>query len=231
MISVIIPTLNESPNLSRAVNSARALPDCEILIADGGSHDGTPDLALQLGCRLVRSPPGRALQMNAAARESQGDLLLFLHADCQLPGEAAAALETVLADANVGCGAFRHRIDSPRRALRVIETADNLRARWLQRPYGDQAIFVRRNCFEQVGGYPNVRLLEELLLLRNLRRITKFRLADATVISSARRWEQRGILATTCLNWTILFGAALRLPNRWLARLYYGRAPAPPDAS
>lgn len=169
--------------------------------------------------------------MNAAATAASGDLLLFLHADCQLPGNAADAIAAVLADPEIGCGAFRHRIDSPRRLLRVIETADNLRACWLHRPYGDQAIFVRRQYFEQVGGYPNVLLLEELLLLRQLRRVTRFRLANAEVLTSDRRWAKRGVVATTALNWTILLGAALRLPNHWLARLYYGRIPSQPNAS
>lgn len=231
MISVIIPTLNEAAHLPAAVASAQSLPGSEILVADGGSVDGTAELAIQLGCRLIRSPRGRAAQMNAAATAASGDLLLFLHADCQLPGNAADAIAAVLADPEIGCGAFRHRIDSPRRLLRVIETADNLRACWLHRPYGDQAIFVRRQYFEQVGGYPNVLLLEELLLLRQLRRVTRFRLANAEVLTSARRWAKRGVLATTALNWTILLGAALRLPNHWLARLYYGRIPSQPNAS
>lgn len=231
MISVIIPTLNEAAHLPAAVASAQSLPGSEILVADGGSVDGTAELAIQLGCRLIRSPRGRAAQMNAAATAASGDLLLFLHADCQLPGNAADAIAAVLADPEIGCGAFRHRIDSPRRLLRVIETADNLRACWLHRPYGDQAIFVRRQYFEQVGGYPNVLLLEELLLLRQLRRVTRFRLANAEVLTSDRRWAKRGVVATTALNWTILLGAALRLPNHWLARLYYGRIPSQPNAS
>jgi len=225
--SIIIPTLNEAAALTGAVDAARAFPQSEILVVDGGSLDDTAEIAGRLGCRVLASPPGRARQMNAGAAEARGDLLLFLHADCLLPPNAADALQAVLADPRVGCGAFRHRIDSPRPVLRLIEAGDNFRAVWLRRPYGDQAIFVRRTLFEQIGGFPDVPLLEELFLIRRLTSATRYRVVDATVVTSARRWERHGIVRVTAINWLILLGAACGLPLSWLARLYYGPSRRP----
>lgn len=226
-LSLIIPTLNEEQNLPCCLRTAEAVLPHETIVVDGGSTDGTIKVASGAGVRVERSPPGRARQQNAGAEVATGDVLLFLHADCRLPPNAREKLEEALLDPRVGCGAFRHRIDDPRRALRVIEAADNFRAGWLKRPYGDQALFVRRKLFEQIGGFPDVQILEDVLLMRKLRRVTRFRLADAVVETDARRWARRGVVRTTAMNWTILLGAALRVPNHWLARLYYGTGALP----
>lgn len=223
-VSVVIPTWNEQERLPAAIASTRPLPAAEVLVVDGGSSDDTCHIARQAGARVLLAPRGRAAQMNAGARAAAGEVLLFLHADCRLPENAGAALREALHDPSVGWGAFRHRIDSPRRLLRLIEAADNFRAGVLRRPYGDQAIFVRRSLFERVGGYPDVPLLEDVLLARRLRRAGRFRAAAATVLTDSRRWERYGVLRVTATNNLILLGAALRLPISWLARLYYGDA-------
>lgn len=223
-VSVIIPTWNEQERLPAAVASTRFLPAAEVLVVDGGSRDETCAVAAAAGARVLVAPRGRASQMNAGARAAEGDVLLFLHADCQLPENAGAALRAALRDPGVGWGAFRHRIDSPRRLLRVIEAADNFRAEVLRRPYGDQAIFVRRSLFDQVGGFPEVPLLEDVLLARRLRRAGRFRAAAATVQTDSRRWERYGVLRVTAVNSLVLVGAGLGLPISWLARLYYGDA-------
>lgn len=221
-IAVVIPALNEAQRLPHCLRSVGELAPAEVVVADGGSTDGTVELARTWGANVLTTPRGRTRQMNAGAAATSAEVLLFLHADCVLPANARAALEAVLADPLVGCGAFRHRIDSPRPALRVIAAADNFRAGWLHRPYGDQAIFVRREHFLAVGGYAEVDILEDVLLMQRLRRRTRFRLAEAVVLTDARRWEQRGVLRTTLLNQLVLLGAALRVPNERLARLYSG---------
>lgn len=223
-ISVIVPTLNEAQRLPLCLASLTPLRPVEVLVSDGGSTDETVSIARSGGARVVETSAGRARQMNAAAAVAAGDVLLFLHGDCQLPPDARAAIEAVLSEPEVGCGAFRHRIDSPRSALGWIAAADNFRAGWLHRPYGDQALFVRRELFAAAGGYPDVPILEDLLLVRQLRRRTRFRLAEAVVVTDARRWERRGILRTTLLNWIILCGAALGVPYGRLSDLYYGRS-------
>lgn len=229
-VSVIIPTWNEQQRLPVALASTRFLPAAEVLVVDGGSSDETCAVAAAAGARVLVAPRGRASQMNAGAQAADGGVLLFLHADCQLPENAGTALREALGDPMVGWGAFRHRIDSPRRLLRVVEAADNFRASVLQRPYGDQAIFVRRNLFEQVGGFPEVPLLEDVLLVRRLRRAGQFRAAAATVLTDSRRWEQYGVLRVTAINSLVLVGAGLGLPISWLARLYYGDAALSPES-
>jgi hypothetical protein len=113
--------------------------------------------------------------------------------------------------------------------LRVIEWCDNLRAGWFRRPYGDQALWARRDIFHAVGGYPDVPLLEDVLLMRRLRRVTGYRLLHATVICDARRWREKGVVRTTATNWLIRTAAACGVPLATLARLYYGRSAVPPS--
>ena len=227
-ISVIIPTLNEEQSLASAVDSVRSqsghhAADVEIIVSDGGSQDQTLALADQLGCRTVRAARGRALQMNAGAQLAAGDVLLFLHADCRLPDDFALLIEQALQQPHTGFGAFAHRIDSPRRPFRLIESFDNLRARWLQRPYGDQPLFVRRELFEQSGGFPEVELLEDLLILKRLRRRARYAMIPACAITSARRWEKLGLFRTTMVNWLVILGYTCHIPIPTLANFYRGQ--------
>ena len=220
-ISVVVPALNEAVNLPRCLASLEPLAPAETIVVDGGSDDATVAVAQALGAQVLAAPRGRAVQLNVGAAVATGDVLLFLHADCRLPVNAREAIERMLADPRIGCGAFRHRIESPRWSLRVIAAADNLRARWLQRPYGDQGLFVRRELFTQVGGYPAVPLLEDVQILQRLRQVTRFALAEAVIETDARRWERLGVTRTTLRNWTILAGAACGVSPERLARLYY----------
>jgi rSAM/selenodomain-associated transferase 2 len=200
-LSVVIPTWNEAENLAATLD---ALPELtEVVVADGGSVDGTVEIAARRsGARVLACEQGRARQMNFGARETEGDTLLFLHADAVLGAGASEAIENALADPAVVGGFFRLRIRSPRTALRLVAFGSNLRARGLGLPYGDQGLFFRRSIFEEVGGFPDVPFLEEVALIRILRRKGRLAPLDVTLSTGDRHWRELGVLLTTLLNWT-----------------------------
>jgi rSAM/selenodomain-associated transferase 2 len=167
------------------------------VVVDGGSRDGTPAVAAAGGARVVTAPRGRARQLNAGARASRGDWLLFLHADSRLGPDARAALLQVLAGMlPVDAAVFRFTIDLPPVWRRLIEVGQTIRERWLGLSYGDQGLLIRRECFEAVGGYPELSLMEDVVMIRRLsRRFGVARLA-APLLTSGRRYRQRGILRT-----------------------------------
>jgi rSAM/selenodomain-associated transferase 2 len=219
-ISVIIPTLNEALPIVRAVERAAALAPHEILVADGGSDDGTPQAARRAGAVVVEGERGRAKQQNAAARQATGDVLLFLHADCWLAPEGVDQLNQALQDPRVQGGAFQHRIEASGLLYRLIERGDSLRARWLQLPYGDQGIFLRRETFMHLGGFPEVPLMEDVLLMRRLRAMSRLVLLPGPVYTSARRWERHGVVRQTLRNWSILTAERLGVSLDRLAKFY-----------
>ncbi|MDC3378858.1 TIGR04283 family arsenosugar biosynthesis glycosyltransferase [Planctomycetota bacterium] len=198
---MIVPVLDEAaaivPFLARL--EACVGPDDEVIVVDGGSRDGTPELAAQFDVRVHNAPRGRAVQMNAGAAAARGKWLLFLHADSDVQ---ATALHAVRA-AGHDWGYFRVRLDDRRAALRLIELGINLRSRAWDTPSGDQGIFVRRRVFEELGGYPAVPLLEDLALGDALRRVGAAERASATIGTSARRWRSHGVLRTTLRMWAI----------------------------
>jgi rSAM/selenodomain-associated transferase 2 len=199
-LSVVIPTWNEAENLAATLD---ALPErAEVVVADGGSIDGTVEIARRSGARVLACEQGRARQMNFGARETEGDTLLFLHADAVLGAGASEAIDNALADPAVVGGFFRLRIRSPRTALRLAAFGSNLRARALCLPYGDQGLLVRRSVFEGIGGFPDVPFLEDVSLIRILRRRGRLVPLDVTVSTGDRHWRELGVLLTTLLNWT-----------------------------
>ncbi len=204
-VSVIIPALNEAARIAAAVDSAWQDGVREVLVADGGSQDGTADAARARGAELIFSPPGRATQQNAAARVATGDVLLFLHADNRLgPACVAQVLDALGRDPQRLGGAFRQRIEHRHFKYRVLEWGNAWRVRWRGLPYGDQGLFFRRAAFEELGGFPEVRLLEDLLLMRQVRRRSWPLLLPGPLLVDARRWQRRGVLAQTLRNWSIL---------------------------
>ena len=222
-VSVVIPALNERREISRALDCT-AVPGVERIVADGGSGDGTPERVREWpDARVVRSAPGRALQMQAGYRAARGDVLLFLHADTRLdPGWRERLLEA-LSDPRVGGGAFRLRFDSRRRFYRVLERGVALRVRLLGLPYGDQALFVRRRCLEAAGGIPPVPIFEDLDLARAIRRCGKLVQVPLCARTSTRRYERNGPLRQVGRNGLALAGYALGLDRERLARWYRGR--------
>jgi len=219
-VSVIIPTMNEELRVARAVGSATAAGAFETIVADGGSTDRTTEVAAAQGATIVRSSPGRAAQQNAGAAAATGDVLLFLHADNWL---AAGAIRQVAAAAgrpSFVAGSFRQQIDSPGLRFRLLEFGNGLRAKYLGAPYGDQSIFVRRASFRQIGGFPETLLMEDLLIMRQLRRQAWPLLLAGPVYVDARRWHKRGVMRQTLTN--LWLTAALTCgvnPDR-LARFY-----------
>jgi len=185
-LSVVIPALDEAERIAEAVESARA-PDVEVIVVDGGSSDDTAQRARDAGARVLPSASGRARQLEVGARASRGDALLFLHADTRLPAGYAAAVERALETPSVVGGAFRLRFDRSTPALRWIERGARLRVALFGLPYGDQALFVRRATLEAIGGVPQVPILEDLDLVRAMKRRGRLALLPLEAVTSARR--------------------------------------------
>jgi rSAM/selenodomain-associated transferase 2 len=218
---VILPVLDEERGLPvRLVELARLGPH-EVIVADGGSTDGTlAVLARHPGVRVVHAPRGRAAQMNAGAAVATGDVLLFQHADVALPWDALAHVRRTHADPRVVLGAFRTWTvaDRPTRLGPLLHLAD-VRSRVTSLPYGDQAMFVRAADFRRVGGFPPIPLMEDLALARRLRAIGRVRVAPARVRVSGRRFLERPVFYTTLVNvYPLLY--RLGVPPAWLARFY-----------
>ena len=226
-ISVIIPTLNEAAGLADTLRPLQSVSDVEVIVADAGSTDETAKLAEDHGARVLHGSAGRARQMNAAAEAATGTILLFLHADTRLPGHFDEHVRRVLGRPGVVAGAFRLRIDAPGRSLRLIERVANLRARHLGMPYGDQAIFLRCDVFQSVGGFPELPIMEDYELIRRLRRWGRIELADACAVTSARRWQALGPWRTTWINQMIVLGYRLGVSPQRLARWYHGAGDCP----
>jgi rSAM/selenodomain-associated transferase 2 len=220
-LAIVIPALDEAANLSWLLpDLARGCPGAEIVVVDGGSRDDTAAVvARQPGPRLLASARGRALQMNHGARATEGDTLLFLHADTRLPDGAAGAIEQTLAEPGVVAGRFDVRFDNERPLFRVIAWFMNTRSRASGICTGDQAIFVRRADFEAVGGYPDIPLMEDIELSRRLKRRGRLRALRLRVTTSARKWEREGPLRTIGLMWALRFlhfcGVAPARLHRW----------------
>ena len=226
-LSIIIPALNEAADIGPTIESAWELHPHEIIVADGGSRDATVDIAASLECRVIPTPRGRAIQQNRAAAAATGDVLLFLHADCRLVPEARDQMERTLRSPRIPGGVFRHRINAPGIVYRVIEVGDDLRVCCTRIAYGDQGFFLRRDVFERLGGFPEVRLMEDVLLSRRLRDEGRLALLPGPLMCSARRFQKHGPLSQTFRN--LILRAAENLgvhPDR-LARLY---APHKTDA-
>jgi len=212
-ISVIIPTLNEERTIIATLAHTAALGFDELIVVDGGSTDETPALveSYRLSTqssalspiRWVASPPGRSRQMNEGAKASEGEILLFLHADTQLPGNAKRMIDTTMADQRMVGGRFDVRFDRPSIWGTIIGRTMNWRSRLSGLATGDQALFVRRPTFEQMGGFPDIPLMEDIEFSNRLRRMGAIATLTATVTTSFRRWEQHGPLRTILLMWTL----------------------------
>ena len=219
MISVIIPVLNEAKILDQSLSRLTPqLKGHELIIVDGSSTDETPLIAKRYG-QVISSERGRARQLNAGAAVARGDILLFLHADVWLDSGAIEAVEAAISAGYVG-GAFKQRIEENHPLYRLIERAANFRAKRLKIFYGDGGIFVRRTYFDQISGFPDIPIMEEVRFSRKLCQHGEVTLVEPGIHISARRWQKNGILRTTLTNWLITLLYLLRVPPNHLAKLY-----------
>jgi rSAM/selenodomain-associated transferase 2 len=218
-ISVIIPTLNEAAHIAETLRCVRAEKPREILVVDGGSSDATCELAREADC-VLQGPRGRAAQMNLGAEHAAGDVLLFLHADCTLEAGALYAAEECLGRRGVAAGCFRMTVTAPGPVYRLLDACATARVRLTGMIYGDQGLFVKRQVFERIGGFPPLMLMEDLFFSKQLRRQGRIVVAPRCIFVSPRRWQQQGIVRPTLLNWTLTALAAAGVPPNRLAAFY-----------
>lgn len=218
-VSVIIPTLNEAACLADTLRALRSLRPHEIIVSDGGSSDATREAARGAD-QFLQGPRGRGRQMNLGAAHASGDVLLFLHADCSLEDEALNQAERCLARRGVAAGCFTMRVRSDGLLYRWIDVFATGRVRHAGLIYGDQGLFLRRDLFHRLGGFPPVPLMEDVFLSRRLRREGRLVVASPRIFVSPRRWLQAGVLRQTLRNWTLLSLALAGVPPDRLAALY-----------
>lgn len=218
-LSVIIPALDEADTLRETIQTADD-PDAEIIVVDGGSTDDTRRVAEASGATLLVSKKGRALQQNKGAGAANGKVLLFLHADTRLPCRYVNHIFETLLPGATAAGAFRFRTDSKLPLMKAVEFIANFRAQFLQLPYGDQGLFVSKDRFQAVGGFPEMPVAEDLSMVRRLKKCGRIRIAGAHAVTSGRRWRRLGVLRTTWINQVILAGCYLGISPGTLASLY-----------
>ena len=221
-ISIVIPTLNEAAELPETLRRLRLVPEVkEIIIADGGSGDDTVKLAEAAGCVVVSSATGRGRQLRAGAERATGEVILFLHADTWVPPDAGEALLACLAQPGVAAGGF-YKIfrDPPNWLVRGSKFKCWWRLLVARRVMADQGIFLRRETLARIGGVPDVPLMEEFELCQRLRPLGRIALADATVVTSARKFRKLGVLRTYALMWRVTVGYYRGVPLEELRRLY-----------
>lgn len=222
-ISIIIPVLNEANTIAPVISTARNAENVEIIVADGGSSDGTVEIAQSLGVRVLSTAARRATQMNAGAIAATGDILLFLHADTHLPRGYDFGVRQALAKPSSVGGAFELKIDARRLCLRLVEIGVNWRSHFFQMPYGDQAIFLLSATFDKIGGFPDLPLMEDFEFVRRLKKQGRIEIVPQPVLTSARRWQQVGVLKTTIINQIVIIAYFLGVsPNR-LGEWYRGK--------
>ena len=219
-VSVVMPSVNEAATIGQAIQRAWLAGASQVVVSDGGSVDNTGEIANQHDCTVVTSPRGRGIQLNVGAEQACGDVLLFMHADNWLVVGAIDQIRSAMQNPRVQCGAFRQRIESNGFAYRLLELGNGLRARIRGVPFGDQGIFVRRRLFFDVGGFANVAIMEDVLLMQRLRCRTRPILLNGPIHVSPRRWQQNGVAAQTLRNWLLQVGLGLGIAPNELARFY-----------
>lgn len=220
-ISVIMPALNEAENIAESLSSTGQGKIKEVIVVDGGSRDDTVSIAKKMGATVISSSPPRSRQLNLGAKEATGEVFLFLHADTRLPDHFDRLILSRMTQPGIVAGAFELRIDSPIPVLRFIERSVNWRSRHLKSPYGDQAIFLLSSVFHQTGGFPDMPIMEDLELIRRLRKRGKIVTLPAPVFTSPRRWQNFGILRTTVMNNLIVAAYFMGISPDMLARWYH----------
>jgi rSAM/selenodomain-associated transferase 2 len=220
-LSLIVPVLNEAKGIVAALQDLAPLraAGAEVIVVDGGSSDATRELCADLADQVVPGPRGRARQMNFGAARAAGSVLLFLHADTKLPNGAMKFVRGAVA-AGHAWGRFDVAIEGRSRLFPLIAALMNRRSRLTGIATGDQAIFVRRELFNLLGGYPDQPLMEDIELCKRLRRHGPPACLPQRVLTSGRRWEARGVWRTVLLMWRLRFLYWMGVPAERLARAY-----------
>ena len=218
-LSIIIPTLNEESSLGRTLASVSGRAH-EIIVVDGGSNDGTLEVAREHAFVVLDSKRGRGIQQHTGACHAKGDVLLFLHADTLLSKGFDIVIETTLSDPKVILGAFRLGHHPPSAFLNLVALMANLRSVFLKMPYGDQGLFMRRSDYFRVGGFKDLPVMEDVDLVRRLNKMGRFKLVKARVRTSARRYDRNGVVYTTVRNWSLIIRYLLGQSPERLHRFY-----------
>ena len=220
LISVVFPTLNESVHIATTLDSlVRKKGACELIVVDGGSDDGTPDVVSNYeGVKIIKAPRCRATQMNAGARIAKGDILLFMHADTLLPPGALVAIHDAMQDPKVVGGSFYLGFDTPDPILRFYSLMSRINHRLFT--YGDQAMFVRKKVFDRLDGYKNIPIMEDLEIQTRIRSSGRFVKIQRPVRSSARRFHRVGLIKQQLLNIALVSLYLIGAPPARLKRLY-----------
>jgi rSAM/selenodomain-associated transferase 2 len=218
-VGIIVPVLNEAAMVPELVRQLSSLRPAQVVVVDGGSNDGTAEAIRAAGFPVLAAPRGRARQMNAGAEQCDADVLLFLHADTRLLPSALPLCAEAAATGAVG-GCFRLRIDSRDARLWAASQIITWRSRLLPSASGDQAIFVRRDTFHEIGGYREIALCEDLDLVARLARRGRFVCLPEYAETSARRWRRNGVARTIALMWALRLGWHLGVPADTLGKLY-----------
>jgi len=225
VLSIIIPCLNEAECITEtlaALGPARRR-GAEVIVVDGGSHDDTVARAAAAADTVISASRGRAIQMNAGAARARGEILLFLHADTRPPGELDGLIIDGLNRASRSWGRFDVTIGGTHPLLRVVQAMMNFRSRVTGIATGDQGIFVTRTLFTAAGGYPEIPLMEDIELSRRLKRFAPPLCLKHRIVTSARRWEQNGVVRTILLMWRLRLAYWLGADPHRLAIRYGGR--------
>ena len=223
-ISIIIPVLNEAAIVQQTLEQLQHYCEVEIIVVDGGSQDNTVAIAQQMSIEVITVVgKSKAAQMNAGANVAKADILLFLHADTQLPANFVSLAIDTLTQPGVIAGAFELAIEGTNKSLRWIEKLVEIRSHLLSLPYGDQAIFISRSAFFKLGGFANLPIMEDFELIRRAKSQGKIAIAPAAVTTSGRRWQKLGVWQTTLINQLIIAGYYLGISPAKLGNFYRSR--------
>jgi rSAM/selenodomain-associated transferase 2 len=221
-ISILIPTLNEEKTIGQCLETVVNIPGIEVIVSDGGSTDGTVEIAGQHSdVKVVHSQTGRSIQMNNGAACARGEILLFLHADCILSREALLKIRHIFNSSKFVGGAFMIRLLSDKFPYRWLEMGINFRSKVFKLPYGDQGLFVKRTIFEELGGFREMPICEDLDFICRLKKFGRIAILNDRIFSSVRMWKNYGILRTSFRNQLLLYSYMFRQKTWLLAILFF----------
>ncbi len=219
-ISIIIPTLNEALNLEACVKALGKSENFELIVVDGGSQDETTTIAKELKATVLSTNACRAMQMNAGAKAATNDIFLFLHADTIVPEDWPDIVQTTLQINGIALGAFQFALDDSGTRFGVVQRLANFRSKFFQMPYGDQGMFVTRDVFYRVGGFPEITIMEDYAFCRAVRKFGGIKTVNSRAITSGRRWRKLGFFRTTLVNQLIIALFNIGVSDKVLRRIY-----------